>query len=66
VSGRDVPKQPPKYRFWPERKQGPVDDAYVQSRWVRPYRPGAIRVAASLLVPFSRNSELPSVSGPED
>jgi hypothetical protein len=45
-----VPKQPPKYRFWPERKQGPVDEAYVQSRWVRPYRPGAIRVAASLLV----------------
>ena len=42
--------QPPKYRFWPERRQGPVDDAYVQQRWMRPYRPGPLRVAASLLL----------------
>ena len=36
------------WRFWPERRQGPVDDAYVQRRWIRPYRPGPARVALSL------------------
>jgi hypothetical protein len=43
-------KRPPKYRFWPERAPGPVDDAYVQTRWLRPYRPGLIRVAVSALL----------------
>lgn len=43
-------KPPPKYRFWPEREPGPVDDAYVQTRWVRPYRPGIIRVATTVLL----------------
>lgn len=43
-------KPPPKYRFWPERTPGPVDDAYVQTRWLRPYRPGIIRVATALLL----------------
>jgi hypothetical protein len=38
------------WRFWPEREPGPVDDAYVQSRWVRPYRPGPFRVAACVLL----------------
>lgn len=45
-----MPKRPAKYRFWPERAPGPVDDAYVQTRWLRPYRPGVIRVATSLLL----------------
>jgi hypothetical protein len=43
-------RRAPKYRFWPERAPGPVDDAYVQTRWLRPYRPGLIRVATSLLL----------------
>jgi hypothetical protein len=43
-------KRPPKYRFWPERPPGPVDDAYTQTRWLRPYRPGFVRVATSLLL----------------
>jgi len=41
---------PSRWRFWPERPPGPVDDAYVQSRWVRPYRPGPFRVAFCLTV----------------
>jgi hypothetical protein len=45
-----VAKRPPKYRFWPERPPGPVDDAYVQTRWMRPYRPGLLRVGMSLLL----------------
>ena len=36
----------PKYRFWPERPKGPLDEAYVQDRWLRPYRPGPFRVVA--------------------
>lgn len=40
-------KPAPKYRFWPERAPGPVDGAYVQSRWMRPYRPGLLRVLTS-------------------
>jgi hypothetical protein len=38
------------WRFWPEPEPGPVDDAYVQARWVRPYRPGPFRVGACLLL----------------
>ena len=41
-------RRPPKYRFWPERATGPLDDAYVQTRWLRPYRPGPVRVLTSL------------------
>lgn len=37
------------WKFWPDRKPGPVDDAYVQRRWIRPYRPGPFRVLGSLL-----------------
>lgn len=36
------------WRLWPERPPGPVDDAYVQRRWIRPYRPGPFRVALAL------------------
>jgi hypothetical protein len=43
-------KPPPKYRFWPERPPGPVDGAYVQTRWLRPYRPGLIRVLTCVLL----------------
>jgi hypothetical protein len=32
------------YRFWPERPPGPLDEAYQQVRWVRPYRPGPWRI----------------------
>jgi hypothetical protein len=38
---------PSGWKFWPEREPGPVDDAFVQSRWVRPYRPGPVRVLAA-------------------
>lgn len=38
------------WKFWPEKEPGPVDDAYVQVRWIRPYRPGPLRVAATLLI----------------
>jgi hypothetical protein len=37
------------WKFWPERPKGPVDDAYRQVAWIRPYRPGPIRVAISLI-----------------
>jgi hypothetical protein len=36
------------WKFWPDRPQGPVDDAYRQVKWIRPYRPGPIRIAISL------------------
>ncbi len=38
------------WKFWPEKPPGPVDDAFVQKNWVRPYRPGPFRVAMALLV----------------
>jgi Bacterial PH domain len=47
------PPRQPKYRFWPERAAGPVDDAYHQIRWVRPYRPGPVRVGLCLLLLFA-------------
>jgi hypothetical protein len=42
----------PAYRLWPEpdREPGPLDDAYRQTRWVRPYRPGPFRLAACLAI----------------
>jgi hypothetical protein len=31
------------WKFWPDRPKGPVDEAYVQHRFVRPYGPGPLR-----------------------
>jgi hypothetical protein len=45
-------RRQPKYRFWPERAPGPVDDAYHQTKWLRPYRPGPVRVALCLVLLF--------------
>jgi hypothetical protein len=36
------------WKFWPDRPQGPVGDAYRQVSWIRPYRPGFPRVAIVL------------------
>ena len=41
---------PSGWKFWPEREPGPVDDAFVQARWVRPYRPGPARVLLTFLI----------------
>jgi len=41
---------PSGWKFWPEREPGPVDDRFVQDKWVRPYRPGPVRVLATFLV----------------
>jgi hypothetical protein len=40
---------PKGWKFWPDKTPGPVDEAYVQRRWIRPYRPGPVRVGASLV-----------------
>ncbi len=32
-----------RYEFFPKKPPGPVDDAYVQTSWVRAYRPGGPR-----------------------
>jgi hypothetical protein len=37
------------WKLWPERRKGPVDDAYRQVAWIRPYRPGPVRIAISLV-----------------
>ncbi len=44
------PGRVPKYRFWPEKEPGPLDEAYQQTRWLRPYRPGPYRVGVCLLL----------------
>jgi hypothetical protein len=46
------PGQVPSFRLWPEpdKDPGPLDEAYRQTRWVRPYRPGPYRMATCLLV----------------
>lgn len=41
---------PKGWKFWPDKEPGPLDHAYVQHRWIRPYRPGPIRVAAALAI----------------
>ncbi len=41
---------PSGWKFWPERPQGPVDGAFVQRGWVRPYRPGPLRVTLASVV----------------
>ena len=38
------------WKFWPDRPPGPVDDAYHQVTWIRPYRPGFPRVAVVVLL----------------
>ena len=32
------------WKFWPDRAKGPVGSDYRQVKWIRPYRPGPIRV----------------------
>ncbi len=41
---------PSGWKFWPEREPGPVDDAFIQTKWVRPYRPGPLRLAALVIL----------------
>lgn len=41
---------PSGWKFWPEKPPGPVDDAYVQKKWLRPYRPGPLRVGLALVI----------------
>lgn len=36
------------WKFWPDRPQGPVGGAYRQVAWIRPYRPGPLRVLIAL------------------
>jgi hypothetical protein len=38
------------WKFWPDTPKGPVDDAYRQIAWIRPYRPGFPRVAATVVL----------------
>ncbi len=47
----DVPSG---WKFWPEKEPGPVDDAYVQVQWVRPYRPGPLRLRRHVLIAVVR------------
>jgi hypothetical protein len=37
------------WKLWPDRPKGPVGSDYRQVAWIRPYRPGPIRVAVSAL-----------------
>jgi hypothetical protein len=37
------------WKFWPDRPKGPVGDAYRQVTWIRPYRPGPLRVTLAVL-----------------
>jgi hypothetical protein len=37
------------WKFWPDRAKGPVGDAYRQVAWIRPYRPGPLRVTLAVL-----------------
>jgi hypothetical protein len=37
------------WKFWPDRAKGPVGDAYRQVAWIRPYRPGPLRVTIAVL-----------------
>lgn len=37
------------WKFWPSRPRGPVGSAYRQVAWIRPYRPGPLRVVITLL-----------------
>jgi hypothetical protein len=35
------------WKFWPDRDKGPVGSDFRQVKWIRPYRPGPIRVLVS-------------------
>ena len=37
------------WKFWPERPRGPVGADYRQVKWIRPYRPGPVRVLITVL-----------------
>lgn len=37
------------WKFWPDRPRGPVGSEFRQVTWIRPYRPGPLRVAIALL-----------------
>ena len=32
------------WKFWPDRPKGPVGSDYRQVKWIRPYRPGPLRI----------------------
>lgn len=36
------------WKFWPDRPKGEVGEAYRQVNWIRPYRPGPLRVLLAL------------------
>jgi len=36
------------WKFWPDRPKGEVGQAYRQVTWIRPYRPGPLRVFIAL------------------
>lgn len=36
------------WKLWPDSPKGPVDGAYRQTAWLRPYRPGAPRILLSV------------------
>ncbi|MCZ3387004.1 MAG: hypothetical protein LH630_08580 [Actinomycetia bacterium] len=36
------------WKFWPERAKGPVGADFRQVTWIRPYRPGPLRVILAL------------------
>jgi hypothetical protein len=38
------------WKFWPDPPKGPVDDAYVQRRWIRPYRIGPVRLVFGIML----------------
>ncbi len=37
------------WKLWPDRPKGPVGDAYRQVTWIRPYRPGPLRVLVAII-----------------
>ncbi|MEO8107270.1 MAG: hypothetical protein ABI720_08115, partial [Actinomycetes bacterium] len=36
------------WKFWPDRPKGPVGKDFRQVAWIRPYRPGPLRVAVAI------------------
>ncbi|HUV47861.1 MAG TPA: hypothetical protein VMX11_02685 [Actinomycetes bacterium] len=37
------------WKLWPDRPKGPVGAAFRQVTWIRPYRPGPLRVAVAII-----------------
>ena len=37
------------WKFWPDRPKGPVGKEFRQVTWIRPYRPGPLRLAVAVL-----------------